>query len=129
MINMRNRQSGMSVIGMLVIGIMVGFFAMCGLKITPPYLEYLTVKKIVSGTASEFEAETVTIPELRRKIANLFNTNQVYALSPRDVKVYRKKGKTYIDAGYEFRTPIVWRIDAIVKFNDLKYTVGEAAAD
>ncbi len=127
--NMRNRQSGMSIIGMLIIGVMVGFFAMSALKIVPAYMEYLTVKQIVSGTASEFEASTVTIPELRRKIANLFNTNQIYALSPRDVKVYRKKGKTFIDAGYEFRTSIFWRIDAVVKFDDLKYTVGENTAE
>jgi len=127
--NMRNRQSGMSIIGMLIIGVMVGFFAMSALKIVPAYMEYLTVKQVVSRTASEFEASTVTIPELRRKIANLFNTNQVYALSPRDVKVYRQKGKTYIDAGYEFRTSIFWRIDAVVKFDDLKYTVGENTAE
>jgi len=125
----RNRQSGMSVIGMLIIGVMVGFFTMSALKIVPAYMEFLTVKQIASGTAAEFEAETVTIPELRRKIANLFNTNQVYALSPRDVKVYRKKGKTYIDASYEFRTSLFWRIDAVVKFDDLKYTVGETTAE
>jgi len=125
--NTRHRQSGMSALGILVIMIMVGFFAMCAIKMVPAYMEYLTVKQVVSGTATEFEADVVTIPELRRKIANLFNTNQIYALSPRDVKVFRKKGVTYIDAGYEFRTTIGWRIDAVMKFNDLKYTVGEAA--
>jgi hypothetical protein len=122
--NMRHRQSGMSVIGMLSIGIMVGFFAMCAIRMVPPYLEYLTVKEIITKVATEKAAGDVTIPDLRRRIDNLFNTNQVYALAPRDVKVYRKDGKTYIDASYEVRTPVAGRIDSIMNFDDLKLVVG-----
>jgi hypothetical protein len=122
---MRHRQSGMSAIGMLVIVTMLGFFAMCAMRMIPPYMEYLTVKKIVAETATDFDAGERTVPDVRRKIANLFNTNQIYALSPRDVKVYRKKGKTYIDAGYEVRTPVFGRIEAVMNFDDLIYVVGE----
>jgi hypothetical protein len=122
--NMRHRQSGMSVIGMLIIGIMVGFFAMCAIRMVPPYLEYLSVKEIITKVATEKVAGDVTIPDLRRRIDNLFNTNQIYALAPRDVKVYRKDGKTYIDASYEVRTPVAGRVDSIMNFDDLKFLVG-----
>jgi hypothetical protein len=125
--NVRHRQSGMSYIGMLIIGIMVGFFVMCALRMVPPYMEYLTVKEVITKVATEKAAGDVTIPDIRRRIANLFNTNQVYALSPRDVKVYRKDGKTYIDASYEVRTPVAGRIDAIMNFDDLKLVVGKPA--
>lgn len=123
--NVRHRQSGMSYIGMLIIGIMVGFFAMCAIRMVPPYMEYLTVKEVVTKIATEQAAGDVTIPDIRRRIANLFNTNQIYALSPRDVKVYRKDGKTYIDASYEVRTPVAGRIDSIMSFDDLKLVVGK----
>ena len=122
--NMRHRQSGMSVIGMLSIGIMVGFFAMCAIRMVPPYLEYLSVKEIITKVATEKAAGDVTIPQIRRRIENLFNTNQIYALAPRDVKVYRKDGKTYIDASYEVRTPVAGRVDSIMNFDDLKLVVG-----
>jgi hypothetical protein len=125
--NMRHRQSGMSVIGMLIIGIMVGFFAMCAIRMVPPYLEYLSVKEIITKVATEKVAGDVTIPDLRRRIDNLLNTNQVYAIAPRDVKVYRKDGKTYIDASYEVRTPVAGRVDSIMNFNDLKFVVGKPA--
>jgi hypothetical protein len=125
--NMRHRQSGMSVIGMLIIGIMVGFFAMCALRMVPPYLEYLSVKEIITKVATEKPAGDVTIPDLRRRIDNLFNTNQIYALAPRDVKVYRKDGKTYIDASYEVRTPVAGRVDSIMTFDDLKLVVAMPA--
>ena len=122
--NMRHRQSGMSAIGMLIIGIMVGFFAMCAIRMVPPYLEYLSVKEIITKVATEKAAGDETIPDIRRRIDNLFNTNQIYALGPRDVKVYRKDGKTYIDASYEVRTPVAGFIDSIMNFDDLKFVVG-----
>ena len=117
----------MSVIGMLTIGIMVGFFLMCAIRMVPPYLEYLSVKEIITKVATEKAAGDVNIPDLRRRIDNLFNTNQIYALAPRDVKVYRKDGKTYIDASYEVRTPVAGRVDSIMNFDDLKLLVGRPA--
>jgi len=127
--NMRHRQSGMSAIGMLAIATMIGFFVMCGVRMVPPYLEYLTVKQLVTKVATEKAAGDVTISALRLRIANLFNTNQIYALQPRDVKVYRKDGKTYIDASYEVRTPVAGKVDAIMNFDDLKFIVGEAVPE
>ena len=121
---LRQRQSGMSIPGILIIMIMVGFFLMCAIRMSPPYFEYLSVKGIISRIASEHDSETQGISQIRRKIADIFNTNQIYELGPREVEVYRKKGKTYIDANYEVRIPIMGRIDAVLKFDDLLFVTG-----
>ena len=120
----RQSQAGMSIPGMLVIAIMVGFFVMCGIRMTPVYLEYLTVKRIMEDVASEFKPEEDQIRDIRRKISNMLNTNQVYGLEPKEVEVFRKDGKTIIDASYEARIPIVGRIDAVMNFDDLVYVAG-----
>ena len=124
---MRHRQSGMSILGMLIIGIMVGFFVMVGLRMAPSYFEYLTIKDAVTKTATEFDADKKTIRQLRTRVTNLFITNQVYGYNPDDVKIYRKDGKTYIDANYEARIHVVGRIDAVMNFDDLKLEVGQPA--
>ena len=121
---MRQQQAGMSIPGMLIIAIMVGFFAMCGLKMAPGYFEYLSVKEIVTKTASQFNREEDTIADIRRKLANLLNTNQVYGIKPKEIEVFRKDGKTYIDANYEMRVNIVGRIDAVMRFDDLEVEAG-----
>ena len=123
MIN-RSHQSGMSIPGILCILLMLGFFAMCIIKMMPPYFEYLSVKDIISRLAVESDPDETTNSVIRRKIANIFNSNQIYLLDPKDVEVYRSKGETYIDANYEVRMPIMWRIDAVLKFDDLLYQVG-----
>ena len=121
---MRQRQAGMSIPGMLVIAIMVGFFVMCGIRMTPIYLEYLTVKRIMEDVASEFKTEEDTIADIRRKISNMLNTNQVYLLKPKEVEVFRKEGKIMIDSNYEARFPVMGIIDGVLRFEDLTFVAG-----
>jgi hypothetical protein len=118
------RQSGMSILGIICILAMLGFFAMCIIRMSPPYFEYLSVKDIIVRIATEPETIGKSSSDIRRKIDFVFNTNQIYELNYKDVKVFDKSGKKYIDANYEVRIPIMWKIDAVLKFNDLLYQVG-----
>lgn len=126
--NGRRHQSGMSILGILTIMIMVGFFVMCGIRMAPPYLEYLSVRDIVSRIAMEPDTPELSARQIRRRIENIFNTNQIYELDPRKIEIYRTKGKTYIDATYEVRLPVMWKIEAILNFNDLLFEVGKPKA-
>ena len=119
------RQKGMSIPGMLIIAIMAGFYVMCFVKMVPHYFEYLSIKDIITQVSNEHEPGTTTVGQVRRRIDNLFNTNQIYELGYEDVKIYNKAGKKYIDARYEVRLPVMWRIDMVLKFDDLHYQVGD----
>ncbi|MFT4823626.1 MAG: hypothetical protein ACJAUG_001573 [Halioglobus sp.] len=121
----RRSQSGMSMLGTLTIAVMVGFFVMCGLKMAPSYMEYMTVKGLITKVATESGAEAKTARELRRSITTNLNTNQVYGVTSKDIEIYKKEGKTFIDANYEARINVVGRIDAIISFDDLKFEVGK----
>lgn len=123
---LRNRQRGMSIPGMLIIAIMAGFYMMCIIKMTPHYFEYIAVKDVITKVSDEYQPGTTTIGQIRRSIDRLFNTNQIYGLSPREIEVYRKGGKTFIDANYEARVPLVGRIDAVLRFDDLLFVAGQS---
>ena len=122
--NSRSYQAGMSIPGLLIIIIMAGFFVMCAIRMSPPYFEYLSVKDIITRIVMEEETATLTPRDIRRNIENIFNTNQIYELDPREVEIYRKKGVTYIDASYEVRQSVGGRIDSVLKFDDLHFAVG-----
>ena len=125
----RRRQQGLGLLGLLTIAVMVGFFVMSGIRIAPGYLEYLTVRDIVIRTAEEFDEDTDTIADIRRKLAGFLNTNQVKSIDYREIDITRKEGKIIIDASYEERIPLVWRIDAVVKYDDLQFVAGESYSD
>lgn len=122
----RQHQRGASMLAMILVAIMVGFFAMCAIRMLPIYFEYLSVKEIIEKVAADYNVKEDSIADIRRRIENLFNTNQIYAIKPREVEVFREEGHTRIDASYEVRVPLFWRIDAMLKFDDLEYVAGES---
>jgi energy-converting hydrogenase A subunit M len=123
------RQRGIGVLGMLVIAIMVGFFVMSAIRIIPGYVEYLAIRDIIMRVAEEHELEVDTVSDIRRKIADFFNTNQIYNLKPKDIEIERRDGDIIIDASYEERIPLFWRIDIVVKYDDIVYQAGEDYSD
>lgn len=125
---MRQRQGGMSLPGMLAIAVMVGFFVMAGIRMAPSYFEYMAVRDVVERVAQEHDPATESIADIRRRISNLFNTNQIYGLKPGDIEIYREDGQTWIDARYEARIPLVANIDAVINFDDLLVEAGERRA-
>ena len=120
----RQRQAGLSIPSMLAVAVMVGFFVMCAIRMVPRYFEFLSVREIVTTIAREHNPKEENIGDIRRRVAKMFNTNQIYDLKPKEVEVYRKDGETYIDASYEVRLPVMGRIEAVLVFDDLKYVAG-----
>jgi hypothetical protein len=119
-----SKQGGMSIPGMLAVAAMVGFFAMCIIRMAPHYFEYLSIREIVESVAADYKREENTIADIRRRIDTMFNTNQIYDLQPKDVEVFHKDGRTFIDARYEARVPLMGNISAVMSFDDLEIEAG-----
>lgn len=121
----RSRQQGMGLLAMLTIAVMVGFFVMSAIRIAPGYVEYKTIRELVVEAAEGFNRDEDTISDIRRSFSGSFNMNQIKALNPRDIEITRENGRVTIDANYEHRIPLFWRIDAVVKYDDLVFVAGE----
>ena len=117
-------QRGMSIPAILVVVAMVGFFVMCAMKLGPRYFEYLSIREIVTTVAKEHNREEQSISDIRRRLDTMFNTNQINDLQPKDVEVFHKDGRTFIDARYEARVPIMGPIHAVIVFDDLEIETG-----
>jgi phage FluMu gp28-like protein len=119
----------MGLLGMLLIAVMVGFFVMSAVKMAPGYIDYLAMRDIAIRVAEEYDKDRDTFATLRRKFADFMNTNQIYAIQPNDIKFKREKGDVIIDAGYEQRIPLFWRVDIVVRYDDLVFIAGEKYSD
>lgn len=119
-----SKQRGMSIPGMLTVAAMLGFFVMCVVRMAPHYFEYLSIREIVETVAADYKREENSISDIRRRIDTMFNTNQIYDLKPKDVEVFHKDGRTWIDARYEARVPLMGNISAVMSFDDLEIEAG-----
>ena len=99
--------------------LLLGALLVMALRVVPSYMEYRTIKDLITRAAEEYDPRSETITDLRVRLAKLLNTNQIYDTSIDDIEVYRERGAIVIDANYEKRFPLFWILDGVMKFEDL----------
>ena len=119
----RERQSGFTLWTLALDLLVLSVALVLILRITPSYLEYLTVKDIVERTVEEFDPETQSALEIRTRIRKLLQTSQVDVIDASDIEIYRERRKIVIDANYEVRFPLFWIVDGVMNFDDLIFKV------
>lgn len=113
--NTRNRQNGMTLIGWLVMLALIGFLALIAIRLVPAYIEYNTIVQSMMQAHSQATPET-PINEVRNSIGRRFMINDVKSVHVRDIKITRKDGNLVMELAYEYRTPMMSNVDAVVVF-------------
>jgi hypothetical protein len=120
---MKAKQAGMGMIpALLVLGTVI-IFATVAVKLMPIYVDYWTLTRILNDVANEERSSDPSPAGIRQDLSSRFITNRVEAISLRDIKISNDKDGVVIDARYEKRTPIMFNIDAVVRFDDAIYVV------
>ena len=115
----RSGVQGFSLWALSINLLLLGALLVMALRVVPSYMEYLTIKDLITRGAAEYDPRSETVTDLRVRLAKLLNTNQIYDTSTNDTKVYRERGAIVIDANYEKRFPLFWILDGVMKFEDL----------
>lgn len=118
MMRQSKRQSGMTLIGLLTVLFLIGFFALLTLKILPIYLEHF---KVVSSLESLQQTPDLA-DEPRRKIVDLLNRrldiNMVENVHPEDIEVHKEDGIVTVSVVYSVEKPLFGNLSVIADFDD-----------
>ncbi len=113
---MKRMQSGMTLIGFVIVLAVVGLFAYIGMKLVPMYSEFYAVKSALKGLS----AEPGIADQDPAKIQDLFFRRLYisYAenVKPENVKIKRVDAGWQMDVNYEVRKPIISNLDVVGKF-------------
>jgi len=120
--NLKNRQSGMTTLGLIILVGFIAIFAFAGLRLTPIYLNYMKVAGVVSGVHSEFDGANATRAMIRNSVARRFDIDSVGIITAKDVKVTKVDGGHEVAATYSHKAPFIANISFIVDF-DKRVTV------
>ncbi len=117
---MRNRQQGMTAIGMLVLAAILGLVGFAALRLTPIYLEHMKVLQILSDVKVELDGQETSLARLRASIDNRLNIESVYGLKVKDFKITKTSvgGGYMVQAKYDRRTNYVANIYLLAEFDD-----------
>ena len=114
---MKRKQSGLSLVGFLVVLSVVGFSAYIGMKLFPMYQEYYSVRSAMKGLSLEpgvGDMDPAKIQDLFfRRLYISYSEN----VKPQNVKFERFDGGWRMRVNYEVRRPLVGNLDVVGRFD------------
>ena len=114
---MKRKQSGLSLVGFLVVLAVVGFAAYVGMKLFPMYQEYYSVRSAAKGLASEPGVGDMEPSKIQDLFFRRLYINDSENVKPQNVKFERMEGGWKMRVNYEVRRPLVGNLDVVGKFD------------
>lgn len=112
-----NKQSGMTLIGFIIVLSFVIFLSFIGMKIGPIYMEYYGVVSAMDGVADEQGSARFTPYDIRVKVLNrLYVSYSADNVKSENIKVIRRNG-VFLRVAYEVRKPVLGNLDVIATFD------------
>lgn len=116
---MKSKQSGITLIGFLMILIIVAFFGFMAMKLVPSYIEFMGVKKAMNQIATD-GANGRSLDTIRRDL--LFKMDFQYVddatIQPSDITIKRTNGASTLVVSYDKQVPFVANIDFLLHFDN-----------
>ena len=126
---MKRTQSGMTLVGFVVVLTVVGLFIYVGMKVIPMYTEYYGVRQAMKGLALEPGINNASPDKIRNLFFRRLYVNYSENVEQKHVKITRIEGGWQMDVNYEVRKPIIANLDVVGKFNTTENLVHGGPTD
>jgi hypothetical protein len=113
---MKRTQSGMTLIGFIIVLGVVGLFAYIGMKLVPMYSEYYAVKQALKGLQQEPGIANRDPGKIQDLFFRRLYISYAENVQPENVKIKRIDRGWQMDVNYEVRKPIIGNLDVVGKF-------------
>ncbi len=112
------KQSGMTFIGLVLIIAMIVFVATIGIKLYPPYVEFLTVKKAINKVASDPAFAEMGPKQIKDSFFKSSTIDNITVINADDLTIGKgSSGKPVVSAEYQVVVPLVGNISALLDFS------------
>jgi len=126
---MKRHQSGMTLIGFVVVLAVVGLFAFVAMRLFPMYSEYYAVKSALKGLASEPGIADTDPAKIQDLFFRRLYISYAENVKPENVKIDRIDNGWNMKVDYELRRPLISNLDVVGKFSAQQDLTRGAAAD
>jgi len=100
--------------GMLVVGIVIVFVALGGLKIGPAYMEYYTAKKAIVAVARDNPRAVVI--DIRRAFQLRAAVDNIDVIDAKDLEITKEGEEVVVSFAYTKRIPLFANIGVVIDF-------------
>ena len=113
---MRNKQTGMTMLGILFIGMLVVFAALVTMRMVPAYIEYGSIVKVLKTMSNDPDLKTMTIKEIRSSYERRASIDSITAVNADDLDISKDGGDVVIEATWSTKKPIAGNVSVVMDF-------------
>jgi hypothetical protein len=113
---MRNHQQGMTFIGLMCILALVGVVVYAGIRLTPLYLNYMKIARIMESTATEAKGDSPDPAEMRRIIDRHWTVDDPTGIDAKEIEITKEDGGVQMHVAYDDAVPYVANVSLSVHF-------------
>jgi hypothetical protein len=110
--------SGLTLIGFLIVLTVVLFFAYAGMRVVPMYLEYHALGNAMDSLADDPTASKLPPARIKDKIQrSLWSSYASNNIKKEHIRISKKSDGVNVRVKYEIREPFLGNIDIVGKFD------------
>ncbi len=113
---MKRTQSGMTLIGFVIVLAVAGVFIYMGMKLVPMYSEYFAVKEALKELSKEAGISQKDPSSIKDLFFRRLYISYAENVKPENVKIARKDAGYTMTVDYEVRRPLIANIDVVGHF-------------
>ena len=111
---MRNRQLGVSLMGLIVGAVILIFVLLLGMKTLPPYLEFFTAKKLIIQVANEQRGGSVN--DIKKAWQLKTAVEDVPSVTDKDLEITKEGGEVVLSFAYRKEVPLFANVGVYMDF-------------
>ena len=114
---MRQRQRGMTFIGLLCMLAMAGVIVYAGVRLVPVYLNYMKLARTMESAATEFKGENADLGGVRRSLDRHWAIEDITGVEQKDIEITKDDGGLTLHVAYDDAVPYVANVSLSVHFD------------
>jgi competence protein ComGC len=111
--NAVRQQRGLSLIGLLFVGLIVVFLLLIGFKVVPAVTEYIAIEKAIR----KVNKEGTTVAQIRREFENYVITDDIKSISGKDLDITKENDRVVVSYAYSYSIPIMDNVRLVIDFS------------
>ena len=115
--NIVNKQQGMTFIGLVLTIAAILSVVAVGIKVTPAYIEFFGVKKIISKIGNESNFKDMSKKEIQEMFSNGATIGYVTVVNANDLIIERGESGNVVTAAYQVTIPLIANASILLDFN------------
>jgi hypothetical protein len=114
---MKQRQRGMTFLGIVIILLILGSALYAGIRLVPVYLEYSKVVRALNQVRDEHAAIDTNPNLIRRSLERRWDVEDIASIGWKEIDITKTSDGFDVDAYYETERPFLANVYLLVKFD------------